>query len=85
MPTDTDARARWYALVRRFLSIFDKRRKTVARCRRCFDMRLDYRHGDPRYGLSPVCGCDGCCEMETFLNQAEGVIADLYNEGMPRL
>ena len=52
----------FYGLARRWLAIFDERRRTRKRCRYCINMRSQRRAGGC-YVVVPRFACDGCSEM----------------------
>ena len=62
--TDVNGETRrgFYGLMRRWLVVFDERRRTRKRCRYCINMRGQFRAGG-RYVVAPTCACAGCSEM----------------------
>ena len=53
---------RWYTLARTHIAIIVQRARTRERCKHCLRMRT-YPNGK----RMPWRGCNGCCEMETFM------------------
>ena len=68
-PCGNTTMEKWYALARRWCSIFNERTKTNDRCKKCFAMRNYPSKG--KYVVAPHCGCDGCAEMDRFFSEAK--------------
>jgi hypothetical protein len=63
----------FYGLMRRWLAVFDERRRTRRRCRDCINMRSQRRAGGC-YVVVPRFACGGCSEM----HDAERELRDYF-------
>ena len=73
MPGDRNYAADFYHIMRKWLGVFDGRRRTRERCRDCFKTRWYAHKGG--YRRLPVRGCDGCAEMENCYEELRAYFA----------
>ena len=74
-PRGGSDKERWYALARKWCSVFVNRQQNNERCKYCFNMKEYPNRGG--YVEAPLHGCDGCAEMEEFRREAEAFFIEI--------